>query len=88
MDGRPSSPRNEESVNEAHPDVIQREKVGHDAQQGGGPAVEALKGEDGRESEGGALGPDMKEIIEEAMRLAYMPPPTFSGGFCGDYWEF
>ncbi len=49
--------------------------------------MEALKEEDGRESEGGALAPDMKEMMD-AMRLAYMPPPTFSGGSCGDYWEF
>ncbi len=67
--------------------VIQREKVGYDIQQGSGLAVEALKGEDGREFEGEALAPGMKEMMD-AIRLAYMPPPTFSGGSCGSYWEF
>ncbi len=68
-------------------DVIRREKVRYNAQQRDGPAVEALRGEDGRQSEGEALAPGMKEMMD-AMRLAYMSPPTFSGGSCGDYWEF
>ncbi len=33
--------------------------------------------------EGGALAPGMKEMMD-----AHMPPPTFSGDSCGNYWEF
>ncbi len=65
----------------------EREKVGYDAQHGGGPAVEALKGGDRRQSEGKALAPGMKEMMD-TMRLSYMPPPAFSEGSCRDYWKF
>ncbi len=50
-------------------DVIQRKKVGYDAQQRDGPAMESLKEEDRRQSEGEALAPGMKEMID-TMRLS------------------